>query len=45
MRQVLRSKIHRAVITEANLDYVGSITIDSDLIEAVGLWPFEKVSL
>ena len=43
MRQVLRSKIHRAVVTEANLDYVGSITIDSDLIDAVGLWPYEKV--
>lgn len=45
MRQVLRSKIHRAVVTEANLDYVGSITIDADLIDAVGLWPFEKVSV
>ncbi|MGK0190550.1 MAG: aspartate 1-decarboxylase [Verrucomicrobiales bacterium] len=43
MRQVLRSKIHRAVVTEANLEYVGSITIDPVLIEAVGLWPFEKV--
>ena len=43
MRQVLRSKIHRATVTEANLDYVGSITIDLDLIEAVGLWPNEKV--
>ena len=43
MRQVLRSKIHRAVVTEANLDYVGSITIDEDLIDAVGLWTFEKV--
>lgn len=43
MRQVLRSKIHRAIVTEANLDYVGSITIDADLIEAVGLWEFEKV--
>ena len=43
MRQVLRSKIHRGIVTEANLDYVGSITIDADLIDAVGLWPFEKV--
>lgn len=43
MRQVLRSKIHRAVVTEADLNYVGSITIDPVLTEAVGLWPFEKV--
>jgi aspartate 1-decarboxylase len=43
MRQVLRSKIHRATVTEANPDYVGSITIDEDLLEAVGLWVHEKV--
>lgn len=43
MRTVLRSKIHHASVTEANLDYVGSITIDQDLIDAVGLWPNEKV--
>lgn len=43
MRWVLRSKIHNATVTEANLFYVGSITIDEDLIEAVGLWPQEKV--
>lgn len=43
MRWVLRSKIHNATVTEANLAYVGSITIDSDLIEAVGLWPGERV--
>ena len=43
MRTVLRSKIHHATVTEANLDYVGSITIDQDLIDAVGLWPNEKV--
>ncbi len=43
MRSVLRSKIHRATVTEANPDYVGSITIDEDLLEAVGLWPHEKV--
>ena len=43
MRQVLRSKIHRATVTEANPDYVGSITIDQDLMESVGLWPGEKV--
>ena len=43
MRSLLRSKLHLATITEANLDYVGSITIDSDLLEAVDLWPGEKV--
>ncbi|MBU2576321.1 MAG: aspartate 1-decarboxylase [Nanoarchaeota archaeon] len=43
MREVLRSKIHKARVTEANLNYVGSITIDEDLIEKVGLWPYEKV--
>lgn len=43
MRWVMRSKIHKAVITEANLNYIGSITIDSDLLERVGLWEGEKV--
>jgi len=43
MRWVMRSKIHNATVTEANLAYVGSITIDSDLLEAVGLWPGERV--
>ena len=35
--EVLKSKIHRAVITEANLNYVGSITIDEDLMDAANL--------
>ena len=43
MRWVLRSKIHKATVTEANLDYIGSITIDEDLIDKVGLWSGEKV--
>ena len=43
MRSVMRSKIHHAVVTEANPSYVGSITIDSELIERVGLWPNERV--
>ena len=43
MRFLLRSKIHKATVTDANLDYIGSITIDEDLIERVGLWPGEKV--
>jgi aspartate 1-decarboxylase len=43
MRWVLRSKIHKAYVTEANLHYVGSITIDEDLMDAVGLWANERV--
>lgn len=43
MRWVLRSKIHKATVTEANLDYIGSITIDEDLLDKVGLWNGEKV--
>ena len=43
MRWLIRSKIHKATVTEANLDYVGSITIDEDLIELAGFWPGEKV--
>lgn len=43
MRSVLRSKIHKAIVTEANPDYVGSITIDADLMERVGLWASERV--
>ena len=43
MREVLRSKIHRATVTEANPDYVGSITVDEDLLDAVGMWVGEKV--
>jgi len=43
MRFVLRSKIHRAIVTGTNLEYVGSITIDEVLIEKAGFWPGEKV--
>jgi aspartate 1-decarboxylase len=43
MRWVMRSKIHNATVTEANLSYVGSITIDAALTERVGLWPGERV--
>ena len=39
----MRSKIHKAIVTEADLDYVGSITIDEELIEKAGFWPGEKV--
>jgi len=42
-RWLLRSKIHKATVTDADLDYVGSITIPTDLTERVGIWPGEKV--
>jgi aspartate 1-decarboxylase len=43
MRWLLRSKLHKAIVTEANLGYVGSITIDADLVEQAGLWEGERV--
>ncbi len=43
MRWVLRSKIHKATVTEANLAYVGSITIDEDLVKRAGLIEGERV--
>lgn len=43
MRFVLHSKIHKATVTEADLNYIGSITIDEEIIEKAGLWPGEKV--
>jgi len=42
---MLNSKIHRATVTEADLNYVGSITIDQDLLDAVGMLPNEKVHI
>jgi len=43
--QILKSKIHRVTVTEADLDYVGSITIDEDLIKAANLIENEKVEV
>jgi len=43
MRILLRSKIHKARITETDIEYVGSITIDADLIRMADIWPGEKV--
>ena len=45
LRNFLRSKIHRARVTQADLNYEGSITIDSDLLEAAQMLPFEKVEI
>ena len=43
MRVLLRGKIHRAVVTQADLDYVGSITIDKELLDEADIWAGEKV--
>jgi aspartate 1-decarboxylase len=43
MRTMLKSKIHRATVTEANVDYEGSITIDRDLMDAADMLPYEQV--
>ena len=40
---ILKSKIHRAIVTEANLDYIGSITLDPQLMDAADLREYEKV--
>ncbi|MCQ2009164.1 MAG: aspartate 1-decarboxylase [Sporolactobacillus sp.] len=45
MRPFLRCKLHRATVTDANLNYVGSITIDETLLQAVDLLPYEKVQV
>jgi len=42
-RQMLRSKIHRATVTDACLDYEGSLTVDEDLLDAAGILPYEAI--
>jgi aspartate 1-decarboxylase len=44
-REMMKSKIHRATVTGANLNYVGSITIDQELMEIANLYPNEKVQI
>ncbi|WP_188453886.1 aspartate 1-decarboxylase [Virgibacillus oceani] len=44
-RTMMSAKIHRARVTEANLNYVGSVTIDQNIIEQVGILPHEKVQI
>ncbi|QKS71123.1 aspartate 1-decarboxylase [Paenalkalicoccus suaedae] len=44
-REMMSGKLHRGTVTEANLNYVGSITIDQDLMDAVGILPNEKVQV
>ena len=43
--EILKSKVHRAVITEANLEYVGSLTLDEDLMDAANMIANEKVQV
>jgi aspartate 1-decarboxylase len=45
LKQMLNAKIHRATVTEANLEYEGSLTIDRDLMDAVGIIPFERINV
>ena len=45
LRQFLNSKIHRATVTDANLNYVGSITIDEEFLELAGILEWEKVEI
>ena len=42
---MLKGKIHRATVVQAELDYVGSITVDSDLLAAAGILEYEKVQI
>ncbi|MEO8820255.1 MAG: aspartate 1-decarboxylase [Ginsengibacter sp.] len=43
--EILKSKVHRAVITEANLNYVGSLTLDEDLMDAANMIENEKITI
>jgi len=43
--EILKSKIHRVSVTDANLNYIGSITLDQDLMDAANIIPYEKVSI
>ena len=43
LRQMLRGKIHRVTVTQADLDYVGSLTVDADLLNAADILPYELV--
>ncbi|MGG1659689.1 aspartate 1-decarboxylase [Brevibacillus sp. NRS-1366] len=45
LRTMMKAKIHRATVTEANLNYVGSITIDKNLLDALDILPNEKVQI
>jgi aspartate 1-decarboxylase len=42
---MLKSKVHRATVTEANVDYIGSMTLDEELMEAAGMLPYERIDV
>ena len=44
-RSLFKSKIHRATVTDADLDYEGSVTIDEDLMDAAGIWEYEAIHI
>lgn len=43
--KMLKSKIHRAVVTDADIDYIGSITVDAELLKAAGIYEYEQVQV
>lgn len=45
LRELLQSKIHKATVTGADVAYIGSITIDQDLLDRIDLWPGQKVTV
>ena len=45
LRELLHSKIHKATVTEADVAYIGSISIDQDLLDRIDLWPGQKVTV
>ena len=45
LRELLHSKIHKATVTEADVGYIGSISIDQDLLDRIDLWPGQKVTV
>jgi len=45
LRAFLRSKIHRATVTRVDIGYEGSLSLDQDILDAAGLWPYERVEV
>ena len=45
LREMLRAKVHRATVTETNVNYEGSLTLDADLMKAAGMLPYERIDV
>lgn len=45
LREMLRAKVHRATVTETNVNYEGSLTLDADLMRAAGMLPYERIDV